>query len=186
MSKGVVVIIIQWTELETYAMFATILAALATVGFNFALWRASEKSAKAADRSAVASEESIRFNTQQIGKEDHARTIMSGIYQDRLRNDAEYIQATVFGQYNKLDIHTLKNARTLKLPSPYEFAQFFSKDQMLVLNKIWNLFDKYYSSLWFDGKTGEFSTYQYDLNKELVRNESFRLGNEINELIKTI
>ncbi|MEK3969465.1 MULTISPECIES: hypothetical protein [unclassified Paenibacillus] len=162
-------------------------AASGSIVFSFFLLIASVKAAKAADRSALAAEESLKFNERQNVMQEKEREIMSKVYQERYRNDAIYIHNVLSGiasgAPNKLAI---KKAKLITLPSPYEFAQFFNETQIDALPKIIKVFDKHYSDFWFDNDTDDFTFSHYELNSGPIKTMAFGVANEVEQLIKKI
>jgi len=179
-------------NLDNYAKIATIVAAIGTIFFNLLLWLATRSSAKAANDSAQASKDSaqvakdsLAFHKEQIKTANEELAFMKREYLKRIKKDATYIHDTVAGVANDLASYVaLRNSYDIQRPSPYELSKYFNEEQQEVINKIWDLYERYYSYYWFDSITGEFTTNFYDKD-ELIKGSKL-CSFEIEKLIQKL
>ncbi|RXZ84172.1 hypothetical protein EBB07_03590 [Paenibacillaceae bacterium] len=156
-----------------------------TALFSWFLWRVGDKSARAAEKSAEVAKVSQDMQQRQEQKEEEERAFLSKLYLERVRKEANYIQAAVQGQYTELNPHTLQNARGLFQLTEYELGKYLP-NKVEVIKKIWRVFDEHYSLLWFDKEKNEFSTKIYNENPSSTKAHCFQAGNQIENLVKQL
>lgn len=169
-----------------YELIVMTISAVASIFFSYFLLRATINSTKAAMKSADVAERSLGFQKIQLEKEKEEKEFLSKIYLERVKKDVNYVQAAIFGQYSRFDTQTIKNAKQIVWPTPFELVRYFDEEQRNVVDQIRSLFLDYYSKFWFNNDNGDFSAHLSHIEPEAVRQRSYHLGNEISDLIKKL
>ncbi|MFB9330109.1 hypothetical protein ACFFSY_29550 [Paenibacillus aurantiacus] len=151
---------------EGITLLLTFLGILVNGVFSYYLYKVSQASAIAAERSAEVAEVTLQWQIQREVEE--------------VREKVDYIYEAVASQVTKFDVSTIQTAFQIEAPEADKMV-YFTKTQQAGINEIWSLYHNYAGTYWFEHHGG-LGGWKMMGTEQLVREESRKLALRIKEL----